>query len=67
VYKWQFLQADVSFPILGADFLRHFELLMDVASEQLVPRSRQCAGDGVFAVNLHLTPDTHHPAGGGWS
>jgi hypothetical protein len=65
VYKCQFLQADVSFPILGADFLRHFELLVDVAGEQLVQCSRQCASDGVFAVNLHLTPDTHHPAAGG--
>jgi hypothetical protein len=63
VYKWQFLQADVSFPILGADFLRHFDLLVDVAGEQLVQRGRQAAGDGVFAV--HLTPATHHPAAGG--
>jgi hypothetical protein len=57
------LQADISFPILGADFLRHFELLVDVAGKQLVQRSRQCASDGVFAVNL--TPATHHPAAGG--
>jgi hypothetical protein len=38
-YQWQFLQAEVSFPILRVDFLRNFELLVDFAGEQLVPRS----------------------------
>jgi hypothetical protein len=35
-YTWIFLLADVSFPILGIDFLRHFHLVVDAAGGQLV-------------------------------
>ncbi len=35
-FEWSFLQADVSFPILGVDFLRSNRLLVDVASNTLV-------------------------------
>ncbi len=35
-FEWSFLQADVSFPILGVDFLRSNKLLVDVASNTLV-------------------------------
>jgi hypothetical protein len=38
-YQWIFLRAEVRFPILRIDFLRHFDLLVDVAREQLIPRS----------------------------
>ena len=34
--KWSFLLAEVSQPILGADFLRHFGLLVDLANGCLV-------------------------------
>jgi RNase H-like domain found in reverse transcriptase/Reverse transcriptase (RNA-dependent DNA polymerase) len=37
-FQWIFLRAEVRFPILGIDFLRHFDLLVDVAKEQLIPR-----------------------------
>jgi hypothetical protein len=52
LYQWHFLQADVSFPILGVDFLCEFQLLVDVIGGRLVPRSSVAAsGDGdVFAV-----------------
>jgi hypothetical protein len=33
VYHWLFIRADVRFPILGIDFLRNFDLLVDVAAE----------------------------------
>ncbi|XP_068250669.1 uncharacterized protein [Palaemon carinicauda] len=33
---WKFLIADVTLPILGANFLLHFHLLVDVAHWQLV-------------------------------
>jgi transposase InsO family protein len=36
-YSWKFLRAAVRFPILGADFLRHFNLLVDVAGCRLLP------------------------------
>ena len=35
-FRWKFLVADVSFPILGADFLSHFRFLVDVANHRLV-------------------------------
>ena len=35
-YKWLFLLADVSFPIIGIDFLKHFKLVVDAAAGQLI-------------------------------
>jgi hypothetical protein len=36
-YRWRFLKAAVRFPILGADFLGHHKLLVDVAGGRLIP------------------------------
>jgi Reverse transcriptase (RNA-dependent DNA polymerase)/RNase H-like domain found in reverse transcriptase len=51
-FQWQFLQAEVSFPILGVDFLRGFQLLVDVVGSRLIPRSAVAADGGgeVFTV-----------------
>jgi len=38
-FKWRFLLAAVSFPILGIDFLQEFNLLVDVAGRRLVSAS----------------------------
>jgi hypothetical protein len=35
-FTWIFLLADVQFPILGIDFLRHYRLVVDAAGGQLV-------------------------------
>jgi transposase InsO family protein len=35
-FTWIFLLADVQFPILGIDFLRHYHLVVDAAGGQLV-------------------------------
>jgi hypothetical protein len=35
-FRWSFLIADVSQPILGADFLRHFQVLVDLTNSCLV-------------------------------
>ncbi len=35
-FQWTFLLAAVSFPIICVDFLRHFKLLVDPASNRLV-------------------------------
>ncbi len=37
-FKWTFLLAAVSFPIIGVDFLRHYQLMVDPASNMLVDR-----------------------------
>jgi len=36
LFEWPFLRAEVSFPILGVDFLRANKLLVDVANNALV-------------------------------
>ena len=36
VFRWVFVIADVPYPILGADFLYHFDLLVDTRRQQLV-------------------------------
>ena len=38
-YKWDFIVADVSTPIIGADFFTNFNLLVDVANRRLVNTS----------------------------
>ena len=38
-YQWDFIVADVSIPIIGADFLANFNLLVDVANPRLVDTS----------------------------
>jgi hypothetical protein len=55
-FQWQFLQADVSFPILGVDFLRGFQLLVGVVGGHLIPRSTVTAAGGgeIFAVLQHV-------------
>jgi cleavage and polyadenylation specificity factor subunit 1 len=37
-FSWRFLLADVRFAILGIDFLKHHQLVVDVYSEQLLRR-----------------------------
>jgi hypothetical protein len=50
--QYQFLLADVRFPILEIDFMRHYKLVVDVCAEQLLPRTAlaQPVGGDVFAV-----------------
>ena len=35
-FSWSFLLAPVAFPILGADFLSNFRLLVDISNERVV-------------------------------
>jgi hypothetical protein len=42
-FTWTFLLAEVKFPILGVDFLRQFQLLVDVVGGQLLPRRADVA------------------------
>jgi hypothetical protein len=36
VFKWQFVLAAISFPIIGIDFLKHFDLLVHPTSGRLI-------------------------------
>ena len=38
-FSWTFLLAPVAFPILGADFLNNFRLLVDISNKRLVAAS----------------------------
>eukprot|EP00117_Sycon_ciliatum_P039851 scpid21637/ scgid29378/ Retrotransposable element Tf2 155 kDa protein type 1 len=42
-FKWVFVVADVSYPILGADFLGHFQLTVDLAARCLRDSTTQLA------------------------
>ena len=51
VYSWNFHLAPVSVPLLGADFLQYFDLLVNVKGCQLV--HAQCPED----VVIHASPN----------
>ena len=36
LYKWSFIIADVKFPLLGADFLGHYNLIVDIAKKRIL-------------------------------
>ena len=38
LFPWTFLKAKVAFPILGADFLQHFDLWVDLRQRRLFRR-----------------------------
>jgi hypothetical protein len=38
-FTWNFLLAAVSFPMVGVDFLRHFQLMVDPAANMLVDKA----------------------------
>ena len=52
-FGWPFIIADVHKPIIGADFLRHFNLLVDVHHKRLVDAVTQCKVQG-FLLSTHL-------------
>ena len=43
-YVWKFIIADVSKPILGADFLKHHQLIVDLKNRRLI--------DGITSLNV---------------
>lgn len=66
-FKWIFILAQVQKPILGADFLAHFNLLVDVRNRRLID------GETQFSVNTQhshssqptislIVPDLFQPA-----
>ncbi|CAB3388540.1 Hypothetical predicted protein [Cloeon dipterum] len=38
-YSWKFIVADVSKPIIGSDFLHHYDLLIDLRNQRLIDTS----------------------------
>ncbi|KRX51768.1 Retrovirus-related Pol polyprotein from transposon [Trichinella sp. T9] len=53
--KWKFIVARIAQPILGADFLRHFNLLVDLKHQRLVDMT-----SWTFSNGLVKTSNTKH-------
>ena len=52
-FRWIFIIADVRKPLLGADFLHHFGLLVDIANGKLVDKHTHLS---IHALLMHDTP-----------
>ena len=56
-FRWVFILAETSTPILGADFLRHFGLLVDLKNSKLSDSTTSLAVQGVYRRKC---PSVHH-------
>lgn len=54
-FQWTFLIADVSVPIIGADFLKYYDLLVDVGRNKLIDRITHLESS-VFSI-MHHSPN----------
>lgn len=48
-FQWLFWVTDVSYAIIGADFLRHFGLLVDMANKRLHDKSTSLMVAGIVS------------------
>ena len=55
-FQWVFIIADVKNPIIGADFLRHYSLLVDVEHNRLVDNITQLQIQGVSVQESSPSP-----------
>ncbi|GBO30590.1 Retrovirus-related Pol polyprotein from transposon 297, partial [Araneus ventricosus] len=57
LFNWNFIVADMSRPILGADFLERYGLLVDIKNKKLidVERNRTTCGHLSFGSSLGIT------------
>ena len=55
-FRWIFIIADVEKPILGADFLRYFNLLVDMRGLRLLDTQTQLKIQGIAAIGPALSP-----------
>ena len=53
---WIFIIADVQKPILGADFLQHFGLLVDVKQRQLTDATTHLHVQGILSTHSSPSP-----------
>ena len=60
-FRWVFLIADVQHAILGADFLHHFQLLVDVTNHRLVDSITQLRVNGVLTSESSPRPCVPRP------
>ena len=55
-FRWIFVVADVKNPILGADFLRHYNLLVDVGRNRLLDMLTQLQVQGIVSHDPSPSP-----------
>ena len=61
-FRWIFIIADVSKPLLGADFLHHFGLLVDMAHGKLVDTRTHLSIHGIVTEGTPPSPTTTTPS-----
>ena len=55
-FQWIFIIADIKHPIIGADFLNHFSLLVDLKHKRLIDNTTHCRTQGAPTQQLPLSP-----------
>ena len=55
-FRWVFIVADLPTPIIGADFLRHYNLLVDVKHQRLIDSSTSLTVQGVTSQTVSISP-----------
>lgn len=60
-FRWVFIIADVTHPIIGADFLSHFHLLIDVKRRRIIDNITSLHVDGVSCSRREVTPLLTNP------
>lgn len=62
-FRWTFVVADVKTSILGADFLRHFKLLVDLHRKKLIDQVTELSIDAVEIISnqetVHVISESH--------
>ena len=54
-YAWEFTTADVTYPILGADFLKHFQLAVNLHDRTISDRTQGKTIKGTVPTQPHST------------
>ena len=60
-FRWVFLIADVKHPILGADFLHNFNLLVDIPKGRLIDSITHLQVNGVLTAEVSPSPSLPRP------
>ena len=60
-FRWVFVIANIKSPILGADFLRHYSLLVDMKHSHLVDAITQLQVQGLYFQVSFPSPALYHP------
>lgn len=47
-YTWTFIIADIQQPIIGSDFLKHYDLLVDIKRNRLIDQTTRITSTGIM-------------------